>query len=154
MILFPVSREAYLSFLLCSLVVGILLGAFYEIFRIRRRLFPVGTWLSCLVIAVEDIIFFTVYTVAMILVCYKLSYGVPRWYAYASSVLGFMLWRKTVGRLVMSLSDGLKNAAMPVILRLKKIKGNIDGKINYKIAVSKTRRRQRRMLDGIFKDEK
>ena len=107
MILFEISREAFLPFLIFSLLIGIMLGAIYDVFRIRRKAARrANKHLIDLIMTVfEDIIFCLFATVCMILVTYKLHFGIPRWYSYASCALGFYLWQKTVGRLIMKLSD-------------------------------------------------
>lgn len=147
MILFPVPREGYLPFLICSLAAGVLLGAFNELFRVRRRLFGGEGVLSVLFIAAEDVIFFTVAAVVMILVSYKLNYGVPRWYSYGAAALGFVLWQRTAGVLVLRLADLSKKAFQPHLLR-------ISVGIRLKNARISTRRREKLLLDGIFKKEK
>ncbi len=107
MILFEISREAFLPFLVFSFLIGIMLGAIYEIFRIRRKAArKAGKYRLDLVLTVfEDIIFCLFASVCLILVTYKLYFGIPRWYSYAACALGFFLWQKTVGRLIMKLSD-------------------------------------------------
>lgn len=154
MILFPVPREGYLPFLICSLAAGVLLGAFNELFRVRRRLFDRGGVLSAFFIAIEDVIFFTVTAVVMILVSYKLNYGVPRWYSYGAAALGFIFWQRTAGALVLRLADALKKAAQPLMLRLGALAEGISVAIRLKNAKISTRRREKQLLDGIFKEEK
>ena len=154
MILFPVSREAYLPFLVCSFVLGILLGAFYEPFRIRRRLFCGGGDLFTVITALEDVIFFVAAAVVMILACYKLNYGVPRWYAYVGAALGFAAWRKTAGRLVFPVTDGLKKALAPIFAHLKVTLDRRKEMLRLKVAEKDTRLREKILLDVIFKEEK
>ena len=107
MILFEISREAFLPFLVFSFLSGVVLGALYDVLRIRRMATRrAGKHRLDLVLTFfEDVIFCLLATVTMILVTYKLYYGIPRWYAYAAFALGFFLWQKTVGRLIMKLSD-------------------------------------------------
>ncbi len=107
MILFEISREAFLPFLVLSFLVGIFLGALYDVFRIRRKaLRALGRRLLDFILTLfEDIAFCTFAAVCLILVSYKTYFGIPRWYSYVSAAMGFFLWQRTVGRLVMSLSD-------------------------------------------------
>jgi hypothetical protein len=41
---------------------------------------------------------------------FKLAYGIPRWYAYGAALAGFLLYRVTIGRLVMGISEGIIRA--------------------------------------------
>ena len=107
MILFEISREAFLPFLVFSFLTGIVLGAIYDVLRIRRKATRRAgkRRLDFVLTVFEDAVFCLFATVSMILVTYKLYFGIPRWYAYAAFALGFFLWQKTVGRLIMKLSD-------------------------------------------------
>ncbi len=111
MILFEISREAFLPFLVFSFLLGIVFGAIYDVFRIRRKAARRAgkKRLDFVLTLFEDIVFCLFAAVCMILVTYKLYFGIPRWYAYASCALGFYLWQKTVGRLIMKLSDKIIN---------------------------------------------
>ncbi len=126
--LFPVSRESFLPFLLLSFLAGAFLAAVYDLLRIRRAAFRLPTEdavreegkrrgglggllfrnikrIDTLLCFLEDLLFCLFGTVVMILLDFKLYYGIPRWYAYGAAVGGFALWRGTVGRLVMSCSE-------------------------------------------------
>jgi hypothetical protein len=117
--LIPIAPWAFLPLVLLSLLAGILLGAIYDIFRIRRvafrlpreertkesriaRLFRRHLALTDTLLCFgEDLIFCLFGTVVLILMTYKLYYGVPRWYAFGATALGFWGYRMTLGRLVM-----------------------------------------------------
>ena len=119
--LIPVAREAFLPFLVVSFLCGLFFGAIYDIFRIRRIAFrpsrkekqgrllrSLGKHLSSLdtvIIVFEDIFFFLLIAVTMILAGFKLSYGIPRWYSYGAALGGFFLWRVTLGRCVTGLAE-------------------------------------------------
>lgn len=135
MILFEISREAFLPFLVCSFIIGIMLGAVYEIFRIRRKASRRAgkKRLDFVLTLFEDVIFCLFASVCLILATYKLYFGIPRWYSYGACALGFFLWQKTVGRLVMKLSDKIidliirglsfvkRKLIKPVWARIKKL---------------------------------
>lgn len=112
MILFEISREAFLPFLVFSFIIGVMLGSVYDIFRIRRKAVRrMGKMrLDFVLTLIEDILFSIFGSIALILVCYKLYFGIPRWYSYASALAGFFLWRATAGRLIMALSDKIIEA--------------------------------------------
>ena len=123
--LFPVDREAYLPLILWSFIVGILFGAVYDIFRIRRIAFrmPGGSEkkksrflaffrrnlavTDAVIVFFEDILFFLFCTVVLILVDFKLYFGVPRWYSIAFSALGFTVYHLTVGKLVVLSAEAI-----------------------------------------------
>ncbi len=154
MILFEISREAFLPFLVCTFLIGIMLGAVYEIFRIRRKATRKANRriLDFVLTIFEDIIFCLFATICLILATYKLYFGIPRWYAYASCALGFFLWQKTVGRLVMKLSDKIidlisrafsfvkRRAVKPILSRIKKLTKKITAKC-HKIKIPKIKRK-------------
>jgi len=123
--LIPLAPWAFLPLVLLSLLAGILLGAVYDIFRIRRvtfrlpheenavknrivRLFRRHLALTDTLLCFgEDIIFCLLGTVVLILMNYKLYYGVPRWYAFGAAALGFFGYRMTMGRLVMRSAESV-----------------------------------------------
>ena len=168
MILFPTPVDQFLPYLLCSFVLGIILGAVYEIFRLRRLAFKgkarAAFFTDTALIALEDTVFLVFTAVVMTLLAYKLNYGIPRWYSYGAAIVGVLLWRKTAGRLVISIGD-------KIILALKRAFGFVFGKILlfpirlisrligkqiHKIennrARAYTRRYQKNILDMIFKE--
>ena len=142
MILFEISREAFLPFLVCTFILGIMLGAIYDVFRIRRKAARKAgkRWLDFVLTLFEDVVFCLFATVCMILATYKLYFGIPRWYAYVSCALGFFLWQKTVGRLTMKLSDKIidliarafpfikRKLLRPIFLRIKDLTKKITAK--------------------------
>ena len=142
MILFEISREAFLPFLVCAFIIGIMLGAIYDVFRIRRKAARKAgkRRLDFVLTLFEDVVFCLFATVCMILATYKLYFGIPRWYAYVSCALGFFLWQKTVGRLIMKLSDKIidliarafsfikRKLLCPMFLRFKDLTKKITAK--------------------------
>ncbi len=164
MILFEISREAFLPFLIVSFVFGLIFGAIYDIFRIRRIAFRgKGRTVDAVITFFEDVIFFLFISVCLILICYKLHFGIPRWYSYAGAFLGFILYRNTVGRIVIALSDRIISFMERVLLLIKKrlflpvlsFFAALFGRL-FKAAVKKyresyTKKRQRKILDEILK---
>jgi spore cortex biosynthesis protein YabQ len=127
MILFPISVDQFFPFLICSFAAGIILGAIYEIFRLRRmaisftRAGKAGI-ADTVITALEDVIFLIFCAVVMILIAYKLNYGIPRWYSYTAAILGVILWRRTAGRLVLKLAD-------KIISLVKRVLKTVFGRI-------------------------
>ncbi len=122
MILFEISREAFLPFLVFSFLIGIMLGAIYDVFRIRRKAARRAgkRRLDFVLTIFEDIVFCLFASVSMILATYKLYFGIPRWYAYGACALGFFIWQKTVGRLIMKLSDRIIDLIAKALSLLKR----------------------------------
>ncbi len=129
--LIPLPPGAFLPLLLVSFLAGILFGALYDLFRIRRLALrlacrpdgtgsrisrPHGQRLDTVLCFFEDLLFCLFATVVLILVDYRLYYGVPRWYAYGATVAGFALYRVTVGRLVMGSAKALLHALRAGVL--------------------------------------
>lgn len=125
MILFSVDREAFLPFLIVSFVFGIFFGLIYDVFRIRRIAFRRSRRLKRLrtadavIIFFEDLIFCVFVGIVMILISYKLYFGIPRWYSFFAAVMGVVLWRKTFGKLIMSASDKIICFIYSVLRRIK-----------------------------------
>ncbi len=160
MILFEISREAFLPFLVFSFLCGIAFGAVYDIFRIRRKAVRAAKRriLDLILTFFEDVIFCLFVTVTMILVCYKLYFGIPRWYSYAAAVIGFFLWQKTVGCLVMKVSDKIIEAIVragafvknkcvsPIIGGIKRLCSKYTSSLSQKRAKKYTEKREKAIL--------
>lgn len=92
--------------LLASFLVGIGLSAFYDLARIRRRLTRgIGGVLGFLLVTLEDIVFFAVAGVVCSLMFYGICNGEVRMLGLAGLIPGFLLWRATAGRLILSVLD-------------------------------------------------
>lgn len=163
MILFEISREAFLPFLVFSFIIGVLLGPVYDIFRIRRKAIKkMGRMkLDFVLTFIEDILFSVFASVAIILVCYKLYFGIPRWYSYASALAGFFLWRVTLGELVMALSDKIisgiamifafikERLLAPIFRAVNGAAKKLSGKAAQKRAISYTKAQEKKLLRSL-----
>ena len=123
--LIPVSREIFLPVIVWSLALGIISGAVYDIFRIRRAAFRIpGTRFlrggkgraDTVLTFFEDILFSLFCTSVFILIAYRLSFGLPRWYSAAAYAGGFFLYRETVGVLVMRSAEAIIRALCRAVL--------------------------------------
>lgn len=102
------SQKALFSLLLISFPMGFGLSAFYDLFRIRRRLIPGPSgFVSNLWTAVEDVIFFLCAGVCAVLMFYLLNNGQIRVLGLIGLIPGFFLWRLTFSRLLFWVVDGL-----------------------------------------------
>ena len=104
---------------LFSCVVGGLLGAFYDVFRIIRIAFN-SKWLS---IFFQDLIFCILSAFSIILLVFYTNSGTVRWFSLFGCFACFVLYHMTVGKLIMFVSK-------KIIDFIKKVLGFI-----YKITV-------------------
>ena len=104
-----------------AFVTGIFLCAVYDVFRVLRLRRKVNG----IMLFVADFAFCLVSAVAMLVLFFNLSFGKVRIYAFVFAVLGFLLWRFTVGRafvaLVGKVMDFLYSIASSVKRYLKKL---------------------------------
>ena len=95
------NADSFLFF--ASIVLGILIGFYYEIFRFLRLAFPHPD----LLIIAEDLCFLLPLSPVLIFFHYALNSGVFRWFSLAGCVLGFLLYLCTVGKLLLRFSSGI-----------------------------------------------
>ncbi len=91
---FSVNEEMRLFGYSCLL--GAALGLFYDVFRTLRMLFRHNTVL----IAIEDIVFFAAYAIAITAFASAAARGEMRFYYVIGSVSGFILYLLTLGQLI------------------------------------------------------
>ncbi len=106
-----------LHLLLYSLVLGLFLGAFFDIMRISRVFLSlrgegktariVSDTVLVVVSFIEDIIFFTVSAAVLILFCFQANGGTARSFILLGTAGGFAFYLLTVGRLTKLISDAL-----------------------------------------------
>lgn len=101
-----------------SLALGFWLGLFYEVFRILRAVFP---WWGALVIALQDVLYWSVCGVATFLFFIQFTNGEVRAYALIGEGLGAALYLLTLGRLIRSLTQGILSLASRFLHFLYKI---------------------------------
>lgn len=153
--LIPVAREAFLPFLVASFFCGIVFGAIYEVFRIRRiavrlphrkrKNGNVSHRIDTVLVSVEDVLFSVFAAITLILVSFKLYYGMPRWYSVGAAMLGFGVWRLTAGRLILHFAEAiiaLIDRAVSFVGR-RLLRPAIDAVRKGLLALQKTLRRRR-----------
>lgn len=88
---------------------GCAFGVLYDVFRILRRAsrFADRSFVSILVIFLQDILFFLIATAASAIFFYKFNSGRIRLSAVAFMIGGFAAYYFTVGRLVMLVADAI-----------------------------------------------
>ncbi len=82
-----------------AFALGAFLCAVYDVFR----LFRLKRKQNAIILFFFDFVFCVFSTVCLLILFFNLSYGRVRFYALALAVIGFLVWRFTVSRLVMTL---------------------------------------------------
>ncbi len=98
-----------------SFILGAFLCAVYDafrIFRLRRRF-------NSAVLFFSDIIYSLIVSLSLLLLYFNFTYGRVRVYAFVIALLGFLAWRFTVSRLVISLVMRFIDFAVRVLDSLK-----------------------------------
>jgi len=102
---------------LFSCVVGGLLGAFYDVFRIIRIAFN-SKWLS---IFFQDLIFCVLSAFSIILLVYYTNSGKVRWFSLFGCFTCFVVYHLTIGRFIMFVSKKIIDFIKKVLRFLYKI---------------------------------
>ncbi|MBQ7669465.1 MAG: spore cortex biosynthesis protein YabQ [Clostridia bacterium] len=129
--------HALLANCLRAFVLGLLLGAVYDVIRLSRIIFGVsvysnknydfslysrgvknifsrkrGNIFTSIYLAVTDLLFCLLSAVIFILYMYIYNYGIFRWFILIFTALGFLFYYKTVGRLFVSVSTVISSYLM------------------------------------------
>ena len=83
-----------------ALFLGVILGCFYDVFRITRIAFLV----PAVLVLVEDLLFFLLSSIVLFGFMLERSYGQIRWFILLGVILGWVLYYFTLGSLVMKCS--------------------------------------------------
>ena len=135
-----VSMKSLLLTSLYAVLLGVIIGIVYDVFRILRvlagvtassgglkiknrmsKLFPDvfsrqrGRVFSCVFTAVTDFVFILLFTIVFILFLYCFNYGKFRWFILVFTFVGFRLYYVSFGRVVISLS-GLISDSVKLLL--------------------------------------
>ena len=108
-----------LNLLFYSLILGAILGAFFDLMRISRVFLSlkgeakavsmVSETVLTVVSFIEDIVFFTVSAAAIVVFCFHANGGSARSFILLGSLGGFFLYLSTLGRLTRLISHALAN---------------------------------------------
>lgn len=94
-----ITEQGFVFLFAC--LIGIVLGVFYDVFRIARIAFNP----KFIIIFIEDILFCLGTAVTVVLFVYYANSGIIRWFALFGCALAFAFYYFTVGKLVMFLSE-------------------------------------------------
>lgn len=100
-----------------ALLTGMILGIYYDIFRIIRRIIRFGY----ANIVGQDVFFWTTSAIFTFFVTIRLNYGVVRIYFVAAVLGGWLLYLTTVGVVTMAVADALVRFGRGMVLRLHNI---------------------------------
>ena len=129
-----VQQSRLAEMLAYSFVLGVFLGVVYDIFRIRRLIFCCEKntkahssifhrqrmFIEEIVIFIEDVLFWFISAVSMCIFIYYVNSGRFRGVAIFGAVIGFFVYYKTIGKVVMLLSGCIINflrAAFRLLIR-------------------------------------
>ncbi len=106
------SQGALVALFSFGLLFGFAFGALYDVFRIRRRYFQkknskklLTRLLQGFIIGIEDFIFFLMLACVSCVLFFVFSMGRVRLLLFVFEGLGFLVYRVTLGRLLMGISD-------------------------------------------------
>ena len=99
-----------------SALLGAFLGATYDIFRLIRILFKHNT----VAMSTEDIIFFFFITFPVFTFVVKINNGVFRLYLVLGVIMGFLIYRESIGRFVLWSIGGIFGKLRKMVIKLLK----------------------------------
>lgn len=110
-----VSQKAIAIILLYSAAIGVFLGVVYDFFRIRRKAYDLRkkrtggkiSGLEYIRVFFEDILFSLIASVVFVIFIFHMNSGRVRGIAFLGALFGFFVYRATLGRLVMFLSEAI-----------------------------------------------
>ena len=96
-----ISLSQQCMYFLWSVLLGAAVGVLYDIFRILRIALPHNG----VSVFFEDILFCVITCCMLILMIFCANYGIVRWFAVMGCAGGFMLYRETVGKVVIGAAE-------------------------------------------------
>lgn len=140
-----VSRDWQVQTILFSFVLGVIIGIIYDVFYVLGLILGVkegeiridslkkiiafkkkGKKLDFVIVFVLDILFFIVITPLCAVAIYLLNKGILRWYISLGTILGFLVYKHTVSKIVIQISSVITMLIKALILKFfSKIKKNI-----------------------------
>lgn len=128
-----VSIASQLTSALISAILGLCLGALYDIIRIWRALLGIryvnkftrrlkeirlpliknplskskkeNKIAENIIMLITDILYFLLVTFVMMIFIYHINSGIVRWYIFAGVIIGFFIYYFTLGKIVISFSE-------------------------------------------------
>lgn len=113
---FTVSEQC--SLFLLSVVLGLGIGVFYDVFRVLRIVFPPAAKRNA--VFAEDIVFMAASGAAIFLYAAVLCRGQVRFFCVIGTFLGFLLYIATVGSLIVGILRSIASAIAKFFRKFKK----------------------------------
>lgn len=111
------SIDTQVEVFLMSCLVGVVIGAIYDIFRLFRIIFPHANVLT----AIEDILLVSAYGIFLMCFAFSLMRGQIRFFFVVGNLLGFMLWFFTVGSIITRVANRIKNFILAIVEHISNI---------------------------------
>ena len=104
-----------------ALAAGVVMGIYYDIYRLLRRVIPFAR----ASVAMQDLLFWVTSAVFLFFVCVRLNNGYIRIYFVVFSLIGWIIYFATAGRIVFAILDFIMKYIFRVCSFAKnRIKGN------------------------------
>lgn len=104
-----ISQALYGFIFIYSIIIGVILGVVYDVFRIQRITMESDnkyiTVIRDIIIFVEDIIFAVISAVFIVVMIFHVNDGQIRWFVLFGTGVGFIIYYNTIGRIVILCSE-------------------------------------------------
>lgn len=114
-----------LTSMLQALAAGVLMGVYYDVFRLMRRMIRFDR----ISVALQDIFFWMTSAVYVFFVCVRLNNGYIRIYFILFAIIGWGFYYATVGRLIFAVFDCIINVIRKLLNGIRKILLSIAEKL-------------------------
>ena len=129
-----------ITFLLHSILLGIIITFVYDGFLILRRLIRH----SILLISLEDMIFWIACAIGVFYMLYEENNGILRWFAVFGATIGMIVYKKTISTLIVNVMSTIIQYIFKILFKMFRIfirpiafigkkTGSILGKIRRKL---------------------
>ena len=96
---------------LSTVLVGMVIGLFYDFFRVARKVAPHAGW----AIQLEDVLFWIIATGSMFYFMLNRNFGEIRMFSIIGAAIGVVVYFSTVSRLVLTISVAVINFVKRVV---------------------------------------
>ena len=100
---------------IASLALGAFLSAVYDIFRLARLIREQ----KGVILFINDFVYSIIAALCMTVLFFNLSYGRMRAFAFAFVIVGFLIWRISVGKIFMLLMSRLIRLIKRILISIK-----------------------------------
>lgn len=115
-----------LDMAIISLIIGALMGFSYDIIRIFRRMVSHNLFF----VSLEDVIYWFIWTIITLDKIYTYNYGMLRIYIIIGLLMGFIIYRYTIGWVLIKFTDYMLCTVKKLLKKAKNMLKNIVKKGN------------------------